>query len=726
MAGPAAAGLAAGRAGAGRPRGRPRGARRGRRRRDGGRRAGRGPGRRAPVVRRRVLARPPIAAGDGGGRRRPAAVPVPRAGGPVRRRGRDPAHERACAAGPARPRRAAAGAPRAGGGRRRRAGPRGGAHARAAGGGRRARRGPGAVVRPRRTVQRRARCGTRTRACRCPRPRSRPRSAARCGGRWRRRAGRRPPAAGRTSARCCTRSRRSTRRARRPSCPRRSTGGGRSSGSAPGGRRWRPVARRTRWCTGSPGTCAAPGEPLLVEGAFAVDTDRASLRGSVDRIERVEDGADGPVVRVVDLKTGASPPSVSKAAENPQLGAYQLAVDAGAFDGLPDGTTSGGAQLVFLGTGATAVTRSQEPLGPEVDGPSWARRDGRPGGRQDGRVDVRGDRQRPVRPLPGAALVPGPRRGRTGGRMTLSAAQIAALVGQPPPTPEQRVVIEAPLGPSLVVAGAGSGKTETMAARVVWLLANGIVEPDQVLGLTFTRKAAGELAERVRKRLRTLARAAAAEGRRARRDRRRGTDRRAGGPRAADDLHVQLLRGLPGVRPRAAARPRPVGAAARRGRAVAAGLRGGRGVERRPRHRRRDVDGDRGGARAVGCAGRAPARRRRRPGPGSRTILDGLAATPAGHAAARAVRGGQEAGAVAGGAGARPRARRRVPHPQARRRRDRLRRPGRARGPARARRARRSAPGSGSGSGWCCSTSTRTRPTRSSPCSARCSAAGTR
>ncbi|MEZ0448481.1 UvrD-helicase domain-containing protein [Cellulomonas sp. ICMP 17802] len=94
----------------------------------------------------------------------------------------------------------------------------------------------------------------------------------------------------------------------------------------------------------------------------------------------------------------------------------------------------------------------------------------------------------------------------------LTAAQIAALVGQPPPTTEQRLVIEAPLGPSLVVAGAGSGKTETMAARVVWLLANGIVEPDQVLGLTFTRKAAGELAERVRKRLRTLSRAAAAEG----------------------------------------------------------------------------------------------------------------------------------------------------------------------------------------------------------------------
>src|SRR6476620_12644792 len=87
----------------------------------------------------------------------------------------------------------------------------------------------------------------------------------------------------------------------------------------------------------------------------------------------------------------------------------------------------------------------------------------------------------------------------------LSASQIAVLVGQPEPTPEQRRIIEAPLGPSLVVAGAGSGKTETMAARVVWLLANGIVQPDQVLGLTFTRKAAGELAERVRRRLRRLA-----------------------------------------------------------------------------------------------------------------------------------------------------------------------------------------------------------------------------
>ena len=83
----------------------------------------------------------------------------------------------------------------------------------------------------------------------------------------------------------------------------------------------------------------------------------------------------------------------------------------------------------------------------------------------------------------------------------LSADDIAVALGRPRPTPEQRAVIEAPLEPLLVVAGAGSGKTETMSARVVWLVANGLVAPDAVLGLTFTRKAAAELATRVRRRL---------------------------------------------------------------------------------------------------------------------------------------------------------------------------------------------------------------------------------
>ena len=100
----------------------------------------------------------------------------------------------------------------------------------------------------------------------------------------------------------------------------------------------------------------------------------------------------------------------------------------------------------------------------------------------------------------------GPVRGRATASATghLGATRIAELLGLDAPTPEQVAVIEAPLEPLLVVAGAGSGKTETMTARVVYLTANGLVDRDRVLGLTFTRKAAGELSERVRRRLRAL------------------------------------------------------------------------------------------------------------------------------------------------------------------------------------------------------------------------------
>jgi DNA helicase-2/ATP-dependent DNA helicase PcrA len=63
---------------------------------------------------------------------------------------------------------------------------------------------------------------------------------------------------------------------------------------------------------------------------------------------------------------------------------------------------------------------------------------------------------------------------------------------------EQLAAATAPFAPGLVVAGAGSGKTAVMAARVVWAVATGAVAPQDVLGLTFTNKAAGELASRVR------------------------------------------------------------------------------------------------------------------------------------------------------------------------------------------------------------------------------------
>lgn len=86
----------------------------------------------------------------------------------------------------------------------------------------------------------------------------------------------------------------------------------------------------------------------------------------------------------------------------------------------------------------------------------------------------------------------------------ISSVDLAGLMGIHAPTEQQRVVIEAPLSPALVVAGAGSGKTDTMASRVVWLVANNLVSPDQILGLTFTRKAAGSLSKRVSERIAIL------------------------------------------------------------------------------------------------------------------------------------------------------------------------------------------------------------------------------
>lgn len=76
------------------------------------------------------------------------------------------------------------------------------------------------------------------------------------------------------------------------------------------------------------------------------------------------------------------------------------------------------------------------------------------------------------------------------------------------PTLEQRAIIESKhFGPAVIIAGAGSGKTETISQRVLWLVANGVVAPQEILGLTFTRKAASELAGRIRIRLRQLRKA---------------------------------------------------------------------------------------------------------------------------------------------------------------------------------------------------------------------------
>jgi DNA helicase-2/ATP-dependent DNA helicase PcrA len=66
------------------------------------------------------------------------------------------------------------------------------------------------------------------------------------------------------------------------------------------------------------------------------------------------------------------------------------------------------------------------------------------------------------------------------------------------PSAEQMVAITAPLEPSMIVAGAGTGKTTVMAGRIAWLIMTQQVAPDRILGLTFTTKAANELLTRVR------------------------------------------------------------------------------------------------------------------------------------------------------------------------------------------------------------------------------------
>ena len=78
-----------------------------------------------------------------------------------------------------------------------------------------------------------------------------------------------------------------------------------------------------------------------------------------------------------------------------------------------------------------------------------------------------------------------------------SAAIRAALKGYEP-TDEQWRAISHPLEPLYLIAGAGSGKTAVMAARIAWALETQPYSPSQVLGLTFTNKAADELRDRVR------------------------------------------------------------------------------------------------------------------------------------------------------------------------------------------------------------------------------------
>ncbi len=123
------------------------------------------------------------------------------------------------------------------------------------------------------------------------------------------------------------------------------------------------VRKLADWMRGNPRAFVA------AEHDFELTIGRAVLRGQVDRIERDEEGR----LVVVDLKTGKYPPRQAEMAGHQQLGAYQLAVEHGAFDDVaPDVRSSGGAELVQLGTKALSATRNlQSPLAESAD-PGWA------------------------------------------------------------------------------------------------------------------------------------------------------------------------------------------------------------------------------------------------------------------------------------------------------------------------------------------------------------------
>jgi superfamily I DNA/RNA helicase/RecB family exonuclease len=112
-----------------------------------------------------------------------------------------------------------------------------------------------------------------------------------------------------------------------------------------------------------------PRQVVAVEVPFDVDIGRARLVGRVDRLESDDHGR----LVVVDLKTGTTAVPDADLTSHPQLAAYQLAVELGAFDGITEGERrSGGARLLQLRAYNNGIReQAQQPLA-DADDPAWA------------------------------------------------------------------------------------------------------------------------------------------------------------------------------------------------------------------------------------------------------------------------------------------------------------------------------------------------------------------
>ena len=239
-------------------------------------------------------------------------------------------------------------------------------------------------------------------------------------------------------------------------------------------------------------------------------------------VELDDDGA----VHVPTSRRRSPAPRGDDVEQHLQLGVYQVVVRRGAArPGARDGARGG--RRVAVDPAVPRRARAREPrarCGPRVQPRRCrpCRRSSRSARAPPGSTwrCAAGRRRRPRRrfvPTPGPSLpvvrlragVPGERRG-PGGAPVTAASCTSARAAESGPT-DLRDLVGVPLQrassstrsprrcePDVIVAGAGSGKTTVMTARVVWLVDTGQVPPDQVLGLTFTNKAAGELAGEVR------------------------------------------------------------------------------------------------------------------------------------------------------------------------------------------------------------------------------------